>query len=63
MSRRDMGRDPRMENNPNTHAQGEKLSKKNTKGVLLRLGKYILQHWFLFLVAIAVTTAMGKRVV
>lgn len=55
MSRRDMGRDPRMENNPNKHAQGEKLSKKNTKGVLLRLGKYILQHWFLFLVAIGLT--------
>ena len=55
MSRRDMGRDPRMENNPNKHAQGEKLSKKSTKGVLLRLGKYILQHWFLFLVAIGLT--------
>jgi len=55
LSRRDMGRDPRMENNPNKHAQGEKLSKKNTKGVLLRLGKYILQHWFLFLVAIGLT--------
>ncbi len=55
MSRRDMGRDPRMENNPNKHAQGEKLSKKSTKGVLLRLGKYVMQHWLLFLVAIALT--------
>ena len=33
----------------------EKLDAKHTKGVMLRLGKYILQHWFLFLIAIALT--------
>ena len=55
MSRGNMGRDPRMENNPNKHAQGGKLGKKRTKDVLLRLGEYILQQWPLFLVAIALT--------
>ncbi|MBR6664503.1 MAG: ABC transporter ATP-binding protein [Lachnospiraceae bacterium] len=50
-----MGRDPRMENNPNKHAQGGKLGKKRTKDVLLRLGEYIMQQWPLFLVAIALT--------
>ena len=55
MSRRDVGRDPRMENNPNKHARGEKMSRKSAKGILLRLGKYVMQHWPLFLVAIALT--------
>jgi len=55
LSRGNMGRDPRMENNPNKHAQGGKLGKKRTKDVLLRLGEYILQQWPLFLVAIALT--------
>ncbi len=55
MSRGNMGRDPRMENNPNKHAQGGKLGKKRTKDVLLRLGEYILQQWPLFLVAIVLT--------
>ncbi len=55
MSRGNMGRDPRMENNPNKHAQGGKLGKKRTKDVLLRLGEYIMQQWPLFLVAIALT--------
>jgi len=55
LSRRDIGRDPRMENNPNKYAQGEKLSKQSTRGVLLRLGKYVMQHWPLFLVAIVLT--------
>ncbi|MBP3351208.1 MAG: ABC transporter ATP-binding protein [Lachnospiraceae bacterium] len=50
-----MGRDPRMENNPNKHAQGGRLGKKRTKDVLLRLGEYIMQQWPLFLVAIALT--------
>jgi len=55
LSRGNMGRDPRMENNPNKHAQGGKLGKKRTKDVLLRLGEYIMQQWPLFLVAIALT--------
>ena len=33
----------------------EKLSAERTKSVMLRLGKYILQHWFLFLIAISLT--------
>ncbi len=55
MSRGNVGRDPRAENNPNKHAENAKLSKKNAQGVLLRLGKYVMQHWVLFLVAIALT--------
>lgn len=55
MSRGNMGRDPRVENNPNKHAQGGKLGKKRTKDVLLRLGEYVLQQWPLFLVAIVLT--------
>jgi len=33
----------------------EKLSAERTKSVMLRLSKYILQHWFLFLIAICLT--------
>ena len=55
MSRGNMGRDPRTENNPNKHAQGGKLGKKRTKDVLLRLGEYVMQQWPLFLVAIVLT--------
>jgi len=33
----------------------EKLSAERTKGVMLRLSKYILQHWVLFLLAIGLT--------
>lgn len=35
--------------------RNEKLDKKRTKSVILRLSKYILKHKFLFLVAIATT--------
>ncbi len=38
---------------PNTPI--EKLSAERTRSVMLRLGKYILQHWFLFLLAIGLT--------
>jgi len=55
LSRGNMGRDPRTENNPNKHAQGGKLGKKRTKDVLLRLGEYVMQQWPLFLVAIVLT--------
>ncbi len=54
MSKGSFTRDPRLENNPNKTAN-TKLSKKDTKGVLLRLGGYVLQHWPLFLVTILLT--------
>ncbi len=54
MSKNGFARDPRPENTPNK-STGTKLSKKDTKGVLLRLGGYVLQHWPLFLVAIVLT--------
>ncbi len=39
----------------NPNAPVEKLSAERTKGIMLRLSKYILQHWFLFLLAIGLT--------
>ena len=33
----------------------EKLDAKRTRHILVRLSKYILQHWFLFVIAIALT--------
>ena len=39
----------------NPGAPFEKLDAQRTKNVLLRLSKYILQHWFMFLLAICLT--------
>ena len=39
----------------NPGAPHEKLDAQRTKSVMLRLSKYILQHWFLFLIAICLT--------
>ena len=39
----------------NPGAPNEKLDAQRTKSVMLRLSKYILQHWFLFLIAICLT--------
>ena len=33
----------------------EKLDRKRTKSIMLRLGKYMLKYWPLFLLAIALT--------
>ena len=55
MSKNSFARDPRVESNPNKHAESSRLSRKSTKSVLLRLGKYVLQHWQMFLIAIALT--------
>ena len=42
---------PRANSNPNKHAQHEKLDRKTTKGIILRLGKYVFKHWYIFLTA------------
>ncbi len=55
MSKNNFAKDPRVESNPNKHAQNPSLGKKKTKGVLVRLGKYMLQHWQLFCVAVILT--------
>ncbi|MBQ7775120.1 MAG: ABC transporter ATP-binding protein, partial [Lachnospiraceae bacterium] len=55
MSKNSFARDPRVESNPNKHVESSHLSRKSTKSVLLRLGKYVLQHWQMFLIAIALT--------
>ena len=41
-------------NNPNRH-RNDKLDRKTARGVIVRLGKYVLQHWVLFLFAILFT--------
>ncbi len=46
---------PGLEQNPNNHAAGEALPKKNRKSILLRLGTYVWKHWPLFLTAVAMT--------
>ncbi len=51
---RGFNQDPRRANNPNKHGSA-KLDSKQTKGVLLRLGAYILKYWPLFILAIAMT--------
>ena len=38
----------------------EKLSRDRTKHVLLRMGKYILQYWPLFLLAIVLTLVSNQ---
>ena len=40
--------------------RGEKLDRKRTKSVILRLSKYILKHKFLFLIAIVLTLASNQ---
>lgn len=45
-------RDPRTEKNPNKDAPAKKLDRKAAKGIFLRLGKYMLNHWPLFLLAL-----------
>ena len=41
-------------NNPNRH-RNDKLDRKTAKGVFVRLSKYVLQHWVLFLFALLFT--------
>ena len=38
----------------------EKLDRKRTKSIMLRLGKYMLKYWPLFLLAIALTLASNQ---
>ena len=45
---------PRVADNPNRH-RNDKLDRKTAKSVFIRLGKYVLQHWVLFLFAILFT--------
>ena len=40
--------------NPNKHSSG-KIDKGRAKGILLRLGKYVLREWYLFIPAIIMT--------
>ncbi len=55
LNRGNFARDPRAANNPNKNRAPEKLGRRDTGKILLRLGKYMLHHWPLFLLAIAFT--------
>ena len=44
-----------MNKNPNKHAENQKLDRKTTKNILVRLLGYIMRYWPLFLLAIALT--------
>ena len=41
--------------NPNRHAPNQKMDKKTAKGVLIRLGSYVMKYWYLFVTALAFT--------
>ncbi len=44
-----------MNNNPNKNAPPQKLGKRETGKILVRLLRYMLSHWYLLLLAIALT--------
>ena len=54
MNRGSFTRDPRMQSNPNKHSES-KLSKRKTGSVIIRLGKYVLAQWPLFIPALIFT--------
>jgi len=54
LNRGNFTRDPRAANNPNKFG-ASKLDRKTTKNILLRLGKYVIRQWYLFIPAIIMT--------
>ena len=59
MNRGNFSRDPRAQNNPNKHS-ATKLDRKSAMRVFLRLGKYVLHEWPLFLVAVIFTLVSNQ---
>lgn len=57
MNKGGFGRDPRRENNPNTHANHEKMDKKTKRGILLRLASYLARYKWLVLLAFCMMLA------
>lgn len=41
--------------NPNKHAENQKLDRKTTKNILVRLFGYIMKYWYLFAIALVLT--------
>lgn len=60
MNKGNFAKDPRAEFNPNKMGNTKKLDRKRTKSVMLRLGKYMLKYWPLFLLAIVLTLASNQ---
>ncbi|MBP1576057.1 MAG: ABC transporter ATP-binding protein, partial [Oscillospiraceae bacterium] len=50
---------PGVNQNPNKH-QSNKIDRKTAGHILLRLGKYVLQYWPLFLLAIVLTLCSNQ---
>ncbi len=44
-----------MNKNPNKHAENQKLDRKTTKNILVRLFGYIMKYWYLFAIALVLT--------
>ncbi len=54
MNRGNFTRDPRLQNNPNKISH-HKVSRKEARGIVLRLGGYVIRQWHLFIPAIIFT--------
>ncbi len=46
---------PRAENNPNRHGPVKKMDAKTTGHILMRLGKYVMKYWWIFIPAVVFT--------
>lgn len=46
--------------NPNKHAENNKLDRKTTKNILVRLLGYIMKYWYLFAIALVLTLVSNQ---
>ena len=60
MNKGNFAKGPRAEMGTGKAGGREKLDRKRTKSIMLRLGKYMLKYWPLFLLAIALTLASNQ---
>lgn len=60
LNKGNFAKDPRAESNPNKMGSEKKLDRRTAKGVMLRLGGYIMKHWPLFLLAVALTLVSNQ---
>ncbi len=49
-----------MNKNPNKHAENNKLDRKTTKNILVRLLGYIMKYWYLFAIALVLTLVSNQ---
>ena len=66
MNKGNFAKNMQQQNNPNKYAKS-KLSARETRGIIVRLGRYVLREWYLFIPAILFTlfsnqlSLMGPR--